>query len=765
MGKSEFMSFHSELEEANKLIFIRCYRDAKLILQKLLRKHKTNLLLHLRYIELEVKVGALARLRAFYRRQEDTLVREAAAVMIEQFSGKYTPPALIERCRELIKKHGDSAFAWYGIGFNQERMGDYERATSSYEKSLALDSEWYPSYFGLSQICYRQQAWEDGDSFFRMFEQIAPYNIYGNFDTHRRLSNDFFAQGKYEEAQEAIDCLVQWWIESQQTCPPEIFIYRRLCRARIAAARQDTARAEQNTMLVRAQIESLLRDKGSNDETLLFIVAICKEFALHNQVFAIYTELLKRHGADANNELVQEIGNFYLSAGHPEHAVALFEQVAKEHPDNENLSTWLLVARLRVQQIDIEDYLACREKMQQMVKLAADRLDLLNLLHSMLARFDQDAVVHRQLGLLYTEMDTKKKARFHLHRMYQLDSESSVSLLTWAAFLLKNHEIAEGKSVLAKLQHVNRLPLDRQVEFHSLQAASCAAQKNFAQAAEAIKKALHLNPWNVSALIGEIYYLTHVYYEQKKIKNMDNSILNMQKNFEFNPKEFSETTNNLIANKLYYLAYTRARLNFLYQQSEDALRSLIAVGCAFNPDHAMRDFTVLLNTNYDSALIYYALGIFGKECWQHEVACMWFNLALQRPDLTMELQGDIYLELADCYVWQNRELATAIDYARLSLKRSFINTERALRILGHAWLRSGDPDTARTYLRQISAAEDDDEARYLRGLLAYQSGCEQEAYALWEPLLQRESENMRFHNIKQEVLKFHRKNTTHLKAS
>lgn len=759
------LHFQRDLEEANKLIFIRSYAAAKEILTRLLAEHKTSLLLHLRYVELEIKIGAIDELRRFYQQQEDKLVQEAGKLMIEQFCGEHNPTTLIKHCRALIRKYGESAFAWYGIAFNQERLGDYDRAVSSYEKSIELDPDWYPSYFGLSQICYQKQAWQEGDSFFHMFEQIAPYNVYGNFDTHRRLYSDFFAQGKYDEALEAIECLVQWWLESQRTCPPEILLYRRLSRARIAAARGDTVRAKHDEEQARAQIDSFVSSKNSSEDALLFVAAVCKEFALHDCVFAIYTELLKRSGSNPDNELIQEIGDFYLSAGHAEDAVKLFERVYDEHPDHENLRLWLLIARLRTKKVDVEDYLACREKMQQMVKLSADRLELLNLMHSMLARFDSDAEVHRQLGMFYAEMKSKKKTRFYLQRMYHLDRHGSNSKLTWAAFLLKNEEVAKGQDVLTEIKDVASLPPERQVEFHSLQAAGFAAQKDFNRATEAIKKALNLNPWHVSSLIGEIYYLTHLYYEQHKIKNIDNSVVNLSESFEFEPNEFLETTNQFLANKLYYLAYTRARLYFLYQRTEDALRCLIMVGCAFSPDTALRDVTRLLNTNYDSALVYYALGIFGKECWQHEVASMWLNLALQRPDLTPDLQGDIYLELADCYVWQNQELSTAIEYTQLSLKRSFINTERALRILGHAWLRQGDMDRARSYLQRIDSSKADDEGLYLKGLLEYHRGDEEQAFAIWKPLLQRESENLRFHNIKQEVLKFYGQNIHTDKAS
>ena len=74
-------------------------------------------------------------------------------------------------------------------------------------------------------------------------------------------------------------------------------------------------------------------------------------------------------------------------------------------------------------------------------------------------------------------------------------------------------------------------------------------------------------------------------------------------------------------------------------------------------------------------------------------------------------------------------------------------------------------DTARSYLQRIDSSKIDDEVLYLKGLLEYHCGDESQAFAIWQPILQRESENLRFHNIKQEVLKFYGQNTYTNKAS
>lgn len=754
-------TMRERLEEANKLIFVRCYVEAKAILEKILRQHRTNFLIHMRYIELAVKLNEIEEVKKSLRSHHSVQVRETCAAMISQLSEEHAPLLSISQYQELIKKYGESACAYYGIGYNLEKMGDYDRAITNYEKSLLLDPEWYPSYFGLSQIYYQKKFWQEGDQFFYLFEQIAPYDVYGNFETHRKLSQDFFQQKRYDEAQEAINCLVEWWLESQHTCPPEVLLYKYLHQVKVEQARGNEEQATSTNKQAVEHLNAILDSDKISNESLLFVVRACKEFDLDEYVYDIYIQLIE---SGKNKHLMREINDYYYSKGKIELAVKIFEYAYACDPNDETVKLRLLVSRLQLHEVNVEDYLSDREKLKQMIMAGSDRLELLNLLHAMLIKFDGDPEVYQELGTLYDDMNATDKAEFYFRKMHYLDSDSSSVLLTYAAFFLKHKKNEQGYTLLQNIT-ADRLSTEQKTKFFTLQAKYYADQHDFNQADKFIKQAVRINPWQVPCLISEIFYLTNICYKQKKIKAMDRNIVNLYENLDFDQNNFWMTTKILARDKLYYLAYVRAKLYFLYQKTSESLQDLIIIACMFDPNWAIQDFSKLLNTNYDSPLVLYALGIFSKECWQHETACMWFDLALRRADLSPALQGDIYLELADCYVWRDQDLDTAVEYAHSAMKGSISRNERAARVLGHAYLKRGDLQMAEGYLRHIVNMADDDEVGYLMGLLEYRRGSDNMAFELWEVILRKESENLRLHHIKQEVLKFYTPKSHHLKVS
>ena len=54
----------------------------------------------------------------------------------------------------LLKNIGPHPAIYYGIGFSMELEGNFERALYNYQQCISVDHEWYPGYFGLSQIYY-----------------------------------------------------------------------------------------------------------------------------------------------------------------------------------------------------------------------------------------------------------------------------------------------------------------------------------------------------------------------------------------------------------------------------------------------------------------------------------------------------------------------------------------------------------------------------------------------------------------------------------
>lgn len=747
------------LNEANKLIFIKRYAEAKQILSELLARETDNILVHLRYIELAIRMDEIEMVAKDYQQQDDSLVKELALALLAQLTEQHSPTSSIACYQKIIEKYNSSACAHYGIGYDLERLGEYDRAISQYEKSLALDPDWYPSYLGLSQIHYQKKSYQKGDHYFYLFEQIAPYNIYGNFDTHRRLSREFFQQGRYCEAHEAITALVQWWQETRR-CPAEIILYEQLHRAKIEEIRGNRELAEEERAKATVQVNALLNSKKTDQETLLLLVGICREFSLSEQLYVTYKKCLLLQPHD--KQLFREISNYYLSRKSLATATKIFREVYATDPENSTCRFWLLVSRLQGKKVDVEGYLRDKEKMQQMINVGTDKLDLLNLLHSMLTRFAGDADIYEQLAVFYREMDAGDKAKFYMDKMYRADRKNSRIILVYTTFLLANGEIAKGNKLLNKITPDKLSPTNRG-QYLTLKARYCAEQQDFNQACNLIKKAGHLTPWQLTTLVAEIYYLSQLYYQQKKIKTIDSSIIELHKKNTFDGKEFQQLTTHLVVSKLFYLAYLQAKLLFLYQNNRSSLRFLLDVACRFNPDHAIYDFIKLLNTNYDNTFVVFSLGIICKERWQHEAATMWFSLALQRANLDDELKKEIYLELADSYIWQDKELTTAVDYAQSANVAPF--TKRAMQVLGHAYLKEGKVKQARTCLQQLEAGNNNYEIRYLLGLLEYQRGYSRNACKIWQPILHCEVDNVRLHHIKQEVLKYYTEDQQHFQAS
>ena len=230
-----------KFEDINKFIFVKEYEKAFLMLEDLLSQEdaKKNTLFQLRRVELGLKIRDIEWFRDLYRQSilSDQISEECGRICLalaEMFSNASTGQKLVEEFTRIISEFGESPGAYFGLAFSFESMGNFDRAIFNYKQSLKKDPSWYPSYFGLSQAFYQQDDSENGDHYFHLFEKFAPFNLYGNFETHKRLSDDFLHRSCYKEAEIAIRLLSEWWSENRGFCPTEVKVYEHLMRANIA---------------------------------------------------------------------------------------------------------------------------------------------------------------------------------------------------------------------------------------------------------------------------------------------------------------------------------------------------------------------------------------------------------------------------------------------------------------------------------------------------------------------------------------------------
>ena len=178
------------------------------------------------------------------------------------------------------------------------------------------------------------------------------------------------------------------------------------------------------------------------------------------------------------------------------------------------------------------------------------------------------------------------------------------------------------------------------------------------------------------------------------------------------------------------------------------------MGRKFNPIEVSGDMLKLLNTNFDGAQIYWALGMLFKEQGQFQTASMWFEQVIRLDGTSDHLLSESYLELADSYNWQGLEQSkAAVEYVKLALDLAEDRSSKYIRTLAHSCLLNGHVRQAQSYLEDLS--EEDPEVRYLKGLVEYRNGSEEEANKIWKPLLTYRADSLKLFKIKQELLKYY----------
>ena len=426
----------------------------------------------------------------------------------------------------------------------------------------------------------------------------------------------------------------------------------------------------------------------------------------------------------------------------------------------------MLVARLKEAKVNVEEYLIGRERLRSLVDNPTERVELLALLHSLMAKFQGDPEVQGHVADVYLRLGNVARAETHYKKMWELDSRSRSTALKYAAFLMQYGDPDVAIGILEGIKLDAAAKEENQTELYWLKSNYYSRKNDHRKSLELLRLALASDPWNVSYLIQEAINLAYMLKPGGEIV-IDDAIhhLNSGKESEVNWEEYDQRTSVIEAEYGYELAYVRHKLRFLYANGKsETLRELVRSACKFSAERGTSDIVRLLNTNFDGANLYWALGILFKDLWQLETATMWFEQALLYPTIDDVTKRRCYLELADCYIWRNVRLPKAIEYAKLAMDMGERTGGRALTVLAHGFLRSGQIRQAQVYLEQTEN-ERDLEATYLLGLLHYRNGAPQKAKQVWKPLLTVRTESLRFHNIKQEILRYYFDGTPYLKAN
>ena len=750
-----------QLDEANKYIFVKAYEKAQRMIEDLVANEtfRNDLLLHLRRVELATKLQTLKDLKLNYEKQierePNNFVPRVALIFAEQHGEMIDSKEALIRFQSLLKTVGPHPSLFYGIGFCMEVENNFERARLNYEQCINQDPNWYPAYFGLSQICYQTNDDRKGDQYFFLFEEMAPYNVYGNFETHRRLSMEFIDRKDFSAAETAIQTLSEWWMENKGTCPTEIQLFERLATARIAELKGDLVLAEQRKSQGRLVTTRILEDESISEGIMYFAAKVLEEYSEFPHALEMYRKILRAESA--NPEMIQKIGGQFLSMGEFGLALELFTEAYKAHPDQAEIRFCLLVSKLKIAQVNVEDYLISKERLKKLVDNPNDKVELLSLLHSLVAKFPEDPDIHGHMGDAYLRLGNKDKAARHFQKMYELDNFSRIATLKYAAFSMQYGDPERAKKILESIDHPEKLNDEELCELLWLEANYEFRKQQYQNSLDRLHRVLEHDPWNISYLLLQIRTLSDESQSKSEIENTDATLrrLAVGDESDLNWAEYDKKTRQLASARQVELVYAREKLRFLYVEGEEQiLLRLVQAAQSFSAQQGIYDLIKLLNTNFDSPEIYWSLGVLFKELWELESASMWFDQMLLIPGLSDRQRAKAYVEQADCYIWRGMKLEKAVEYARLSLDLGTHKDKRPLRVMAHGLLKLGKVRQAEVYLED-SEGDKDPEVIYLRGLVKYRNGAFTQANEVWKPLLTHRAESLRFHNIKQEIMRYY----------
>lgn len=763
-------SVEKKLEIANKFIFVKAYEVAKDVLLDIIKSEEkaSNLIVHLRYAELCARTGEQKECEILY----DELLSDGTVDLKTSQFGKtflklYTDgeenSLQASDYKDLAKNFPDEAASFYVIAYAYESQGEWTEAVRNYELALSIDQNWYPCYFGLSQVYYNIGNDAKGDQHFYLYERSAPFSLYGNFDTHRKLCNDFVEAESYEYALIAIETLETWWVENRGECPKEISIYASLTKARVHMFAGDRDLSRKKRLEGIDLAKSATCDPSVGSQALYFVAKVLEEHAEFDLAFSVYEVILSRESV--NPQIIQRIGSQFLSLGQASKAVELFEKAYIKNPFNQELAFARLVAGLKDEEVDADQYLNLRDNMKILSETGKDQVELFSLLHQLYSMYQRDVDVHQEFATLFFGMDNAERAVFHLQQAVELESFHPTVVLKAANLYLANGYIDEAKKAVDLISGEDKVARNQIEQYLWVRATIEIQNENYDKAREYTKSLNERDAWNVSYLVQKIFLDLKSYpTEEDPAEDAVVEKLVAGEDSDLDWKEYDQLTNTMDSVSDGELKYLRLKLRYLYAKGESIyLDRIVDHACRFDPVRCGDELMKLVNTNFDSVSLYIGLADIFAAQWLLQMSSYWADKALAFDNVPNVTKQRIYSRIADNLLWEKANLDKAVKYAQLAYELGSEEDAESHKILGHAYLSQGQVQKARDHLEKCNSGTF--EQQYLKGLLEYRNGATKKAAAIWKPLLTFPSRTLKHHQLKRELLKYYFDSEPYLKVN
>lgn len=550
----------NDLQMANKYIFVQDFEKAEAILRELTTANLHDYEIFFRRVEVAIKRNALeplidefkdllaqkphirsiefgyllARVRSFPHKAESSEKRvekkerfQFAAPRVERFTWltskkiKISRSALLpddvsivpvplsssdhmqeeemQRALALHTDEPDNYAAWFLAGCVYESMGVFDKAVEKWKRAFELNSFSISAISALVELQHIRYPHLSAMDYSSQFEMIDKYIMHGHFETHTELYKEFIQKGEYRNAIGALRTLADWLQQKHGNVPVEV---EALCLLGAMKAYKldgnesaaEACRDEVENVVISYQ-KSLLRE---NFAQLMFIAQMCEEYNLKSVAKMCYFSILNT--TDMPVDAVVEAASRCVSQFPSEALYECLKLAIRRHKGNLELCFFQNVCLLKMNRINVTDYVERKSKVRQLLEQYENNAALLELL-ALIKIFDADPELHYYLGEIYLRLEKHDLALVHFEKMYNMESYNPEGVLRYVFLLLKEKRYAVVKQVCQENFSHLAFTQAQENELRWCLSAVLFVEENYEQAQQEILKSLEHDPWNSSYMV------------------------------------------------------------------------------------------------------------------------------------------------------------------------------------------------------------------------------------------------------------------------
>ena len=167
---------------------------------------------------------------------------------------------------------------------------------------------------------------------------------------------------------------MSWWEDQKGKCPIEIRIFQKFAQSYICYYKGDEEAYELYRFEGQTLVDRVLKRPNLEEGILFFIAKVLEEYNELELAIKVYQKILDLGNVSVSQ--VQKIGAQFIAMDEYNLAKTFFEEAYKLYPDNLDIRFSRLVANMKLDNIDLNEYLSDKDKLKSYIESGSAKLNL-----------------------------------------------------------------------------------------------------------------------------------------------------------------------------------------------------------------------------------------------------------------------------------------------------------------------------------------------------------------------------------------------------